>query len=138
VYDLLTPEEGANATREQYVAFRSEKGPFQYLTAQIGEVTVAGDISWVQVAYDARPMNYPEVKPHYIRIWDLWHKRDTWYPVPKPQRDQFPKLPPASAPCRRRGDALQAGAQVLASQGDARLAADLPVPGPGSPGAGSS
>ena len=49
VYGLLTPEEGVNATREQYVAFRREKGPFQYLTAQIGEVAVAGDIGWVQV-----------------------------------------------------------------------------------------
>jgi mRNA-degrading endonuclease YafQ of YafQ-DinJ toxin-antitoxin module len=98
VYDLSIPEERANATREQYVAFRREKGPFQYLTAQIGEVAVAGDIGWVQVAYDVRPLNYPEVKPHHIQIWDLWHKRDTWYPVPKPQRDQFPKLPPHLRP----------------------------------------
>jgi hypothetical protein len=45
VYALSIPEERTKATREQYVAFRREKGPLQYLTAQIGEVAVAGERS---------------------------------------------------------------------------------------------
>ena len=58
VYEFLLPEEQPKLTREQFVAAKKEKGPVHYLSAEIGEVAVAGDTGWVEVTYLWRPSAY--------------------------------------------------------------------------------
>ena len=61
VYEFLLPEEQPKLTREQFVAAKKEKGPVHYLSAEIGEVAVAGDTGWVEV-------NYPDVRTLFISL----------------------------------------------------------------------
>jgi hypothetical protein len=98
VYDLLTPGGREGATREEYAAYRKEQGPLHFVAAQIGEVTVAGDIGWVRVTYQFKFAKYPEVAVGQGDMWDLWRNTDAWRPVPKEQRDQWPKRPPQERP----------------------------------------
>lgn len=98
-YDFLPAEEINNKTLEAFVALRQEKGPFRYVSAQVGEAAVDENIGWVEVKYAAQPKPYPTVPPQSIQMWDIWHRRDgQWYPMARGQRGLFPKLPPHHRP----------------------------------------
>src|SRR5438477_12958857 len=68
VYGFLPAEETAHTTREQFASFRKEKGPFRYLSAQVGQVTVAGDLGWVEVTNESQPQGYPTLPPQHLHI----------------------------------------------------------------------
>lgn len=99
VYHFLFLEEKDKETQEQFVAFRKEKGPFRYLSAEVGKAAVAGEIGWVELSYAARPSAYPEVPPEQVAMWEPWRLQEgQWYPVPPQQWEQLPKRPPHLRP----------------------------------------
>ncbi|ABA57240.1 hypothetical protein [Nitrosococcus oceani] len=99
VYNFLPSETRSKTAKEQFVAFRQKKGPFRYLSSEIGKVAVAGDKGWVELHYTAQPYNYPEISPDRIEMWEPWQIREKqWYPVPPQLREQMPKLPPHLRP----------------------------------------
>jgi hypothetical protein len=96
VYDLVPDDQRAKSSRDQFVSFRREKGPFQYLSAEVEEVYVSGDIGWVAVKFSARPKAYPQLPPTRVESWDTWQIRDgRWQALSKDESDQLPRLPPA-------------------------------------------
>jgi hypothetical protein len=95
VYDYLSGSEIGSASKEDYVTFTKEKGPFVYLSYKVGEVDVDGDTGWVKTAYDIRPLRFPGYPPNHLEQWLVWEKRDgKWYPIPKERQEDEPKLPP--------------------------------------------
>ena len=106
VFDLLPPEEQALAAdRETFARYQKERGPFQYLSAEVGEVIVDGDTAWVAVKFSVKPRGYA-LKPNQIGKWEVWIKRDDWRPVTNTAEDQFPSRPPHARDTAR--DALLA------------------------------
>jgi len=96
VYDLLPDAKRAKSSRDEFVSFRREKGPFQFLSAEVEEVYVSGDIGWVAVKFSARPRAYPQLPPTRVETWDTWQIRDgRWQALSQGERDQLPRLPPA-------------------------------------------
>jgi hypothetical protein len=98
VYEFLLPEEQTKLTQEQYVISKKEKGPVHYLSAEIGEVAVAGDTGWVEVNYLWRPSAYSALPPTQAHLWEVWQKREDWRPLSKELREQVPSRPPHVRP----------------------------------------
>jgi hypothetical protein len=101
VYDYLSGSEVGSATKEEYVNFTKEKGPFVYLSYKLGEVDVDGETGWVNTAFDIRPLRFPGYPPNHIEQWLVWEKVDgKWYPIPKERQEEEPKLPPRLRPLK--------------------------------------
>jgi hypothetical protein len=101
VFDYLSGKEIGNATKQQYIDFSKEKGPFVYLSYKLGEVEVDGDIGWVKTAFSLRPQRFPEYPPNRVDQWHVWEKRDgNWYPIPRERMDDEPRLPPSLRPIK--------------------------------------
>ena len=95
VYRFLTQEEQVGVSAEKFVEIRKTRGPFAYRSAKIGEVTVAGNLGWVEIDYTAQVVGFPEMPARDVQIWDIWQKRNgQWYPIRKEEREQVPHLPP--------------------------------------------
>jgi len=94
-YGFTPAEDRGKATVEQFVAHRRDVGPFRYFSARVGEAATADAIGWVDVQYDVKVAKYLDLPARHVQIWDLWRKRDgEWYPMPKAQRKEFPRVPP--------------------------------------------
>lgn len=94
VFDFLPPEEQALAkSRDDYAAYNKAGGPFQYLSAEVGEAIVDGDTAWVALKFSVKPRLYP-LKPDQVQKWEVWLKRDDWRPIPRTVENQFPARPP--------------------------------------------
>jgi hypothetical protein len=101
VYDYLSGKEIGSATKQQYIDFSKEKGPFAYVSYKLGEVDVDGDTGWVKTAFDLRPTRFPTYPPNHVDQWQVWEKRDgKWYPIPKERQEDEPKLPPRVRPLK--------------------------------------
>jgi hypothetical protein len=102
VYDYLSEsKEIGTATKQQYIDFSKEKGPFVYVSYKVGEVEVDEDTGWVKTAFALRPLRFPEYPPNRVEQWQLWEKRDgKWYPIPKERMADEPKLPPSLRPLK--------------------------------------
>lgn len=99
VYDYLSEAELGGHTKEQYIAFSKEKGPFTYHSYTLGEVDVDGDLGWVKTVCDFSPTQFPGVRPTHLDRWEIWEKADgKWYPLPRQQYEDYPKLPPRLRP----------------------------------------
>jgi hypothetical protein len=95
VFDYLSESERKGGTKEQYVTFSKEKGPFHYLSFKLGDVEVEGDVGWVKTAFEVEPMKFPGLPPNKLDTWQVWEKRDgKWYPIPNERQQEVPKLPP--------------------------------------------
>jgi len=101
VYDYLAESEKQGGTKEQYVTFSKEKGPFHYLSYKLGNVEVDGNVGWVKTAFEVEPTRFPGLPPNKIDTWQPWEKRDgQWYPIPHEQLQDVPKLPPNLRPLK--------------------------------------
>jgi hypothetical protein len=101
VYDYLSGAEIGSATKEEFVKFSNEKGPFVYPSYKLGEIEVDGDMGWAKTSFDIRPMRFPDYPPNHLEQWQVWEKRDgKWYPVPKEEQENVPKLPPRLRPLK--------------------------------------
>jgi hypothetical protein len=99
VYDYLSETELGGRTKEQYVAFSKEKGPFTFLSYKLGEVEVEGNVGWVKTVCDFTPTQFPGVRPTHMDRWEIWEKEDgKWYPVPRQLYENYAKLPPRLRP----------------------------------------
>jgi hypothetical protein len=99
VYDFLSEAETGGATKEQYAAFSKEKGPFTFLSYQLGEVETEGDMGWVKTVCSFTPTSFPGVRPSHMDRWEIWEKADgKWYPVSRQQYENYPQLPPRLRP----------------------------------------
>lgn len=99
VYDFLSDADIGGLTKEQYVAVSKEKGPFTYLSYTLGEVDVDGSLGWVKTACDYYPTQFKGVRPTRMDRWELWEKVEgKWYPVPRQEYENYPKLPPRLRP----------------------------------------
>ena len=98
VYQYLSQEEKDKFTQEKFVSSRKEKGPFRFLSYELGGVESAGDLGWVEVRYAIQPLGYPEYPPRQMHLWDVWQKTGDWYPVPASRSAEFPKNPPRLRP----------------------------------------
>jgi hypothetical protein len=99
VYDYLSEAEISGRTKEQYVAFSKEKGPFTFTSYTLGEVDVDGDLGWVKTVCDFYPTQFRGVRPTHMDRWEIWEKVDgKWYPVSRQQYEDYPKLPPRLRP----------------------------------------
>ena len=95
VYRYLPPAEKRGFTEEQFVSFRKEKGPFRYLSSELGRLEITGDLGWVEVRYAIQPAGFPEYPPRNMHLWQIWQKRDhNWFPLPRSKYTQVPKNPP--------------------------------------------
>jgi hypothetical protein len=101
VYDYLSGKEISSATKQQYVDYSKEKGPFVYVSYKIGDVEVADDTGWVKTAFSLRPMRFPEYPPNRVDQWQIWEKRDgKWFPVPNERLVNEHNLPPSLRPLK--------------------------------------
>lgn len=99
VYEMLPAADKGTMTREQYATLRKERGPYQYTTAQVGEVLVEGDAAWVRVQYEYKLPRYPDVEPRQAQTWHRWQRTpDGWRPVPRDELPQWPLRPPQRRP----------------------------------------
>jgi hypothetical protein len=95
VYDILSPEEKGDLSREQFTTLYREKAPFHFHSAQVQEVAIEDEFGWVNVAYSVRPSSEPDYPPAHVQAWNPWQRQDgQWHPLPVDQRGQLPKLPP--------------------------------------------
>ena len=100
-FDFLSDTEKRGGTKEQYIAFSKEKGPFHYLSYKLGDVEVDGDVGWVKTAYEVEPTRFPGLTPSKLDLWQVWEKRDgQWFPVPNARLQDVPKLPPRLRPLK--------------------------------------
>jgi hypothetical protein len=101
VYDYLSETERKGGTKDQYVEFTKEQGPFRYLSYKLGEVDVEGDSGWVKTAFSVTPMRFPGARPDQVDRWMVWEKRDgQWYPLTSKEEESVPKLPPRLRPVK--------------------------------------
>ena len=99
VFDYLSEAERKGGTKDQYVEFTKEKGPFRYLSYKLGDVDVEGDLGWVKTAFSVTPMRFPGARPDQVDRWMVWEKRDgQWYPLTSKEEESVPKLPPRLRP----------------------------------------
>lgn len=101
VYGYLSEEERAGKTKDQYVEYSKEVGPWRYLHYKIGTVEASDDVGWVKVEYAAEPLRFPGLKPRRVDRWELWEKvDDRWAVVQGKRIAEFPKLPPSLRPLK--------------------------------------
>jgi hypothetical protein len=101
VFDYLSETEKKGGTKEQYVAFSKEKGPFRYLSYKLGDVDVEGDVGWVRTAYEIEPTRFPGLPPNKLDTWQVWENKDgKWFPIANEQQQDLPKLPPRLRPLK--------------------------------------
>jgi len=99
VFDYMSGKEIGDATKQQYIDFSKEKGPFIYVSCKLGEVEVDGNTGWVKTAFALKPLRFPDYPPNKLEQWQVWEKRDRkWYPVPKERLENEPDLPPRLRP----------------------------------------
>jgi hypothetical protein len=98
VYSMLPPEEQAQVTREKYVEYQATGGPFRYLKAQIGEITIDKDMAWIALVYTVEARQYPGIPPREITTFDIWTRREDWRPVPRAILNEYPRRPPHARP----------------------------------------
>jgi len=97
VYDLMSDTLKRETTREEYIKLRREIGPWTYVTADVKEAEVEGEIAWVNVKFDYKLTKYPTVGGSLER-WQQWRRTDVWHPVPPAEAEQWPVLPPKLRP----------------------------------------
>jgi len=101
VFDYLSGAEVGPATKEEYINFTKEKGPFVYLSYKLGEVDVDDDAGWVKTEFDIRPLRFPGYHPNHVEQWQVWEKRDgKWFPIPRERQEEEPRLPPRLRPLK--------------------------------------
>jgi hypothetical protein len=109
VYGFLSADETERLTKEEFVRYRKEKGPFRFLSAKIEDVAVADDLGWVKVNYTIQSAVFPDVPAREVQAWHIWQKRNSqWYPIlKKAQREQLPQLPPQVRPAAEEASLAQ-------------------------------
>lgn len=99
VYDLAVVPGQSVTSKDQFVAYQEKEGPFEYLSAQVEEAEILGDLGWVRVIYAARPKQFRGVPPTQVEVWDIWVRRDgQWRPVPQASLSEVPQRPPSVRP----------------------------------------
>jgi len=95
VYDYLPEREKGSFTREQFVSFRREKGPFRYFSFTLGDIEIADQVGWVEMSSKTGLADYPGLTPKQTKSWQIWYKEEgKWCPLPGEQREEVPGLPP--------------------------------------------
>lgn len=94
VYDMLTPADRGELSREQFVAKRQENWPFRYQSFRLGEVVIADQVGWVEVSYEVLLTLVPNRSPETVHGWQIWVNSDGWRPVPEKLRQEYPSRPP--------------------------------------------
>lgn len=97
VYDLLSPDVRAAEPRDRYVALRRTEGPYQYLSARVGAVELAGTLAWTHVVFDWTVPKF-RTPPRAGESWQLWRYQDGWFPIMPNDRENWPALPPSLRP----------------------------------------
>jgi hypothetical protein len=101
VFEYLAETEKKTGTKEEYIAFSKEKGPFRYLSYKLEDVDVEGSVGWVKTAYELEPTRFPGLPPNKVNTWQVWEKRDgQWFPIPNERQLEVPKLPPRLRPLK--------------------------------------
>jgi len=101
VFDFLADSEKKGGTKEQYIAFSKEKGPFRYLSYKLEDVEVESDTGWVKTAYELEPTRFPGLPPNKVNTWQVWEKWEgQWFPIPTDRQQEVPKLPPRLRPVK--------------------------------------
>ncbi len=96
VYSFLSAEEKARFSKEEFVNYRKEQGPFRFHSAKIEDVAQTDDLGWVKVEYSIQSAVFADLPAENVQKWDIWQKRDgQWYPIlKKAYRKSVPQLPP--------------------------------------------
>ena len=98
VYDLLGPAQQAADPRDRYVQFRSDKGRWRVLAADVKQTEVDGDLAWSQVKTDITMTGFPGYPTRTLEQWQVWRHTDRWYPLSPNEQAQWPTLPPQLRP----------------------------------------
>lgn len=94
VFNLLDPQERADADPEKYAEWCAENEPFVIHAYTLGQVLTENDFGWVEVAYKSTIRQYANFAPRDAQQWQKWRRVEgQWHPVPRKQLEAYP-LPP--------------------------------------------
>jgi len=100
-FDYLSEAEKKGGTKEEYVAFSKENGPFRYISYKLNEVDVDGDLGWIKTSFSLEPLRFPSKRPDLVDRWMVWEKREgQWFPMTSKEEENVPKLPPRLRPIK--------------------------------------
>lgn len=93
-FDFLYPEHQDQTNPQEYAEWCSEKEPFVWHEAEIGEVIVREPLGWVEVDCVTSMRRFPGAPEQPAVQWEKWLLRDNqWYPIPKTMIDSYPESP---------------------------------------------
>jgi hypothetical protein len=96
VFEYAPQAEQQAGSKEQFIAYSKENGPFNYLSFKVGEIEIDADVGWVKMEYTLEPMRFKGLAPQKVNTWQIWEKIDgKWSPMYGDRQDLVPKLPPS-------------------------------------------
>ncbi|GLI34482.1 hypothetical protein [Desulforhabdus amnigena] len=95
-YGFLPNIEHNAQDQEKYASLMKKDAPYLYLSYQIGNIEISGDVAWIWTEYDVRPTQFPTYPVTHRASWEIWIKQgEAWYPVDPYSQERYPSLPPS-------------------------------------------